>query len=288
MDAVVAIGTSTSDGDTRWFATGFLYMRVKDRTGPGLVGWPYLVSNRHVFDGLPAAKIRCNPTGPEPAKEFDIELVRSDGSPTWTTPEDASIDVAVLPVDFAGLTNEGMKVDLFQDAHGAAIAELAQGGVSEGDGVFVLGFPMGMVGGDRSAVIVRTGAIARIGDLLAGATKDFLVDAAVFPGNSGGPVLLCPTMTAIQGTASHDKSLLIGIVKSYTPYLDFAASQQTGRIRVVFEENSGLAAVHPVDFIEQAIDRHQAELPLDRTAAEEPETVPDAGDSHSPARRWRP
>jgi hypothetical protein len=42
-------------------------------------------------------------------------------------------------------------------------------------------------------------------------------------------------------------------VQSYVPYQDLAVSLQTKRPRVVFEENSGLAAVHPVDLIEETI-----------------------------------
>src|ERR1019366_8874960 len=59
-----------------------------------------------------------------------------------------------------------------------------------------LGFPLQLVGGERNYVIVRHGTIARIGDMLAGTNKNFLVDTFIFPGNSGGPVILKPEMMA--------------------------------------------------------------------------------------------
>ena len=47
-----------------------------------------------------------------------------------------------------------------------------------------------------------------------GANKEFLVDAFVFPGNSGGPVVSKPEALAITGTKSQDYAYLIGIVVS--------------------------------------------------------------------------
>ena len=75
----------------------------------------------------------------------------------------------------------------------------------------------------------------------------------VFPGNSGGPVVLCPSRIAIDGTSPIMKSVLIGIVKSYVPYNDIAVSQQTNRPRIVFEENSGLTSVESVDAILETV-----------------------------------
>jgi hypothetical protein len=126
-------------------------------------------------------------------------------------------------------------------------------GISEGDGVFLLGFPMGLVGETRNVVVVRQGSIARIRDCLELKAKDFLIDCAVFPGNSGGPVVTRPEITAIQGTKPASAAHLVGIVSSYLPYQDVAISRQTRRPRVIFEENSGLASVFPVDYIEEIV-----------------------------------
>jgi S1-C subfamily serine protease len=125
--------------------------------------------------------------------------------------------------------------------------------VTEGDFIYVLGFPMGIVAKDRQYVILRQGVIARIRDLFENRNTDFVVDAVVFPGNSGGPVILKPEVISITGTKSNPKAGLIGIIKSYIPYQDVAISQQTNRPRVVFEENSGLSLVEPVDHILETI-----------------------------------
>lgn len=46
------------------------------------------------------------------------------------------------------------------------------------------------------------------------------------------------------------------MVKGYMPYTDPALSRQTGKVRVSFEENSGLATVIPVEAIQTAIAAH--------------------------------
>ncbi len=50
------------------------------------------------------------------------------------------------------------------------------------------------------------------------------------------------------------------MVKAYVPYHDVAVSRQTEKPRVIFEENSGLAEVIPVDFIRETIQKHREGL----------------------------
>jgi len=75
----------------------------------------------------------------------------------------------------------------------------------------------------------------------------------VFPGNSGGPVVSAPSLNAIQGTKAQDRTCLIGVVRGYLPYNDVAISQQTGQVRKISQENSGLAEVLPMDYVDETI-----------------------------------
>jgi hypothetical protein len=134
-------------------------------------------------------------------------------------------------------------------------------GVSAGDGIFVLGFPMNLAGKQRNYAIVRPGAIARVTDLIESATTMLMIDSHVFPGNSGGPVILEPSMMSISGTKYNNSAYLLGIARDYIPYTDVAISPQTGHTRVSFEENSGLADVVPVDRINEAIKAWRDSLP---------------------------
>ena len=121
----------------------------------------------------------------------------------------------------------------------------------EGDEVYTLGFPLGLAGDERNDVIVRQGVVARIGDWYDGRSDSFLIDASVYPGNSGGPVIAKPTLFSYIETRPYPK--LIGMVSGYVPYQDFARSDQTGELVSVSTENSGLARVVPMDKVHETV-----------------------------------
>lgn len=258
IDCVVAIGT-TIESQTKWVGTGFLFGKVLEKTEDGLNKYNvYLVTNKHVLKNLEMALVRFNPQTDQSAKDYPLALKDKNGKYIWTGHPDPEIDVAVIPVNIHKVREEGMKCSFFEsDKHTLTVEELIKDEATEGDFAFVMGFPMGIIAKDRQHVFVRGGVIARIRDLFEKRGKDFVIDAFVFPGNSGGPVISRPEVTSIQGTKSSNKSRLIGIVKSYIPYIDVAISQQTNRPRITFEENSGLTKVEPVDHILQTIEEFE-------------------------------
>jgi hypothetical protein len=186
--------------------------------------------------------------------DYAVPLIARSGKLKWVGHPNDSTDVAAISVPVNLLREQQTLFAYFRsDQHIAGKEKLRQNELTEGDRVFVLGFPMGLVDPARQYVICRGGVIARIRDYLEDKANDFLVDATVFPGNSGGPVILCPSALAIQGTKAIEKAELIGVVKSYVPYQDLAISSQTHAPRIMFEENSGLAAVDPIDAILETV-----------------------------------
>jgi hypothetical protein len=180
----------------------------------------------------------------------------------WFTHRDPSVDVAAARINWKLLLDQGINVNFIPNDEFAADTKKMQDiGVSAGDPIFVVGFPMNLAGQQRNYAIVRPGAIARVTDLIESAAGTLLIDSHVFPGNSGGPVILQPNLVAIQGTKSNNVAYLIGIVSDYISYTDVAVSTQTQRPRVTFEENSGLADVIPVDRINEAIKSWRDSLP---------------------------
>lgn len=160
----------------------------------------------------------------------------------------------MVPINAQLLQREGIRFEFFRDdEHVATLEDLNTQGVSEGDGAFALGFPMGLVGGTRNFVVVRQATVARIRDAIAGHSPEILLDSFSFPGNSGGPIVLRPEITRITGTKSPTKALLFGVMQGYLPYQDVAVSRQSGNERVVFEENSGLAKVVPIHYAREAM-----------------------------------
>lgn len=85
-------------------------------------------------------------------------------------------------------------------------------------------------------------------------THNLIVDIQNFPGNSGSPIITRPEVVAIQGTKFFSKSVLLGIVHSYFHYSEQLISSQTKRVVEIRTENSGLALVHPVEYIREVVD----------------------------------
>jgi hypothetical protein len=219
----------------------------------------FLVTAKHVVQDFilnnRTLSVRVNPKDASSSvRQFEIANEPQPGSGTWFCHPNPKVDIAAVPVNFNYLKEQGIEPGaIASDLAVADRAKLAELEVTAGDGVFVLGFPMGLSGVQRNYVIVRQGAIARISELLDKMSPTFMLDALVFPGNSGGPVILRPDMTSITGTKSQTNSYLIGVVIDYRPYIDTAISIQTKRPRISFEENSGLADVLPVDVVNEAI-----------------------------------
>jgi S1-C subfamily serine protease len=239
-------------------ASGFLYGFAADaETDPAKHMYEvYLVTNRHVLANHAEVAVRLNPVKvTDLVKEISIALKDEKGNDLWISHPDPLVDISVVHLNARWLQDQALQSSFFaNDKHAADRAKLKEIGISAGDGVFVLGFPMGLTGtAQRSYVIARKGSIARISDALGGAPTTFLIDALVFPGNSGGPVVSATDINAIEGTKAQGRAYLIGVVRGYLPYTDVAISQQTGQPRMLSQENSSLAEVIPIDYVNEAI-----------------------------------
>ena len=261
LNTVVALGRSSPDGTVQYIATGFLYGYPSGRTDENgeRLYWLYLVTNRHVFEGAADRNIsfqaRFNKPSGSGATVYNLPLRDHDGSTRWTVHPDPDADVAALRINPDLLKADGIEFEFFAADKSTFTREQAQDvGVSEGDGIFVLGFPLGQAGDERNYAIVRQGIIARVQDWIAGDASTFLIDSFIFPGNSGGPVLLKPEHVSIRGTKSNSRCGVIGMISSYMPYQEIAVSEQTGRRRMVFEENSGLGIVVPHDVVHSTVE----------------------------------
>jgi len=263
LDTVVAIGVGDDPTKRHWIGTGFIYGRfvekIANREAKNYRLW--LITNKHVLKDYRDVYIKFNSAQDTQSKDYKVPLIARNGRVRWVGHPTESVDVAAIHLYAKFLEKEERRFAFFQsDSHTMNRENMRAAGVTEGDHVFVLGFPMGLVKAERQYVICRGGCIARVRDFVEGETSDFLIDAPVFPGNSGGPVILCPSTLAIEGTNPINKADLVGIVKAYVPYIDMAVSQQTLRARITFEENSGLATVESVDSIIETVELGEKRL----------------------------
>jgi S1-C subfamily serine protease len=263
VDSVIALGRYESrvpGQPAEWTteASGFLYGFAMDKEADKAkhMYTIYLVTNRHVLANHSQVAVRFNPAKTSDlVKEVSIALKDERGNDIWISHPNPLIDISVVRLSATWLKEQALQTAFFtNDTNAADKAKLKEIGTAIGDGIFVLGFPMGLTGtAQRSYAIARQGAIARISDALDGGATTFLIDALVFPGNSGGPVVSTANVNAIEGTKSQDRAYLIGVVRAYLPYSDVAISQQTGQVRMISQENSGLAEVVPIDYVNETI-----------------------------------
>ena len=254
LDALVALGVPMEDGNVQYTATGFLYGIPSGEDKRYRI---FLVTNRHVIEGKNGLKARMNLSEGSTSQTYDIPL--GPDSATTLAVHDGH-DVAAIAINARLLKEAGIALDFIKEEQGVTLEKAEDLEVSEGDGVFILGFPMGLAGEDRNYAIVRQGVVARARDWLKGTSQGILIDAFIFPGNSGGPVITKPENFSIKGTKNNSRALLLGMVSSYLPYEDIAVSKQTGRVRVIFQENSGLATVVPVDVIRETVEAANKKL----------------------------
>ncbi len=161
--SVVGIETSQVAQDTPTEETELLFgipRFRKDGIGSGVIVDPegYVVTNNHVID-----------------KVSEITLKLSDGTPVRdvrVVGRDPLTDLAILKIEGGPFT---------------AAAWGDSGDLEVGDAVLAVGNPYGLDRTVTSGIISATGRRARISPL---AHQDFLqTDAAVNPGNSGGPLV---------------------------------------------------------------------------------------------------
>lgn len=119
--------------------------------------------------------------------------------------------------------------------------------------IFFLSFQPGVEIKNEVSPIIRTGVISRIDK-----DKTFYIDGSAFPGNSGSPVFFKPSPITFreEGITLSGNELggkFIGIIGAYVPYSEYAVSLQTGKPRVIFEENTGLSLVWSVDYLKEIL-----------------------------------
>ena len=184
LNTVVALGCPDENQGIRFSATGFLYAYPTgevDKNGDKTF-WTFLVTNRHVFEKIfqdsEVLSTRFNKRDATGSGEYSVARKNAD----WTSHPNPECDVAVLGVNPDKFREDNIQLEFFYDERALTREQATTHGVSEGDGVFILGFPLGQAGDERNYVIVRQGIIGRAQHWLKGNAITFLIDASIFPG----------------------------------------------------------------------------------------------------------
>ena len=262
--SVITIQRLDSLGNPYHWGTGFLWFNNEDKCN-------VLITNRHVLEPLDEngnkiqlkeVYVKTNITEElkEPLKlqknawgVFRIPL-RDSNVIYWTGHPNPNIDIAAMyfpPLD--SLHRKLLKISnaLFIPKS----LRLAFDSLELADQVLFFGFPLGLGTESNPRTFIRYGMIANI-DF---ENKSFYLDAQVFAGSSGSPVVHTGLSLGDIGNSQRSRKL-IGIIVGFKP-VQLKKIIMNGKINQVTSdtiavENSGLAWVHSTDLIEETVLAH--------------------------------
>jgi len=233
------------------FATGFVIgFLLKDDPEPSKKLYSlFLLTNRHVFQDASVLYARFDQKDVGQTKRFSILLKDKNGT-KWFAHKDPQVDIAMLAINPKMLDENNIDWGFIDEESVAYPENFNDIGIALGDSVFLAGFPMGLSGLKNNYAIVRSGILARIDEEIIESEKAILIDATVFPGNSGGPVFLRPEQLFLNESKAVQKAYLLGVVSRYRYYMEPLYSHQLNppAVAAISIENSGLASIVPMNF----------------------------------------
>jgi V8-like Glu-specific endopeptidase len=184
MHATVQLEQPLGNG-TRTVGTGFLISEVAADGTPRTV----LVTANHVFRQMPGQVARIgyrieNADGSWSYSPQSLRIRDAAGHELWT--HHPARDVAAISIS---APPEFAKAAIPED-YLASDDTFSKYKVEAGDEMMALGFPRGLAANQAGFPILRSGRVASYPVAPAKIFPTFLLDFAVFPGNSGGPVFM--------------------------------------------------------------------------------------------------
>lgn len=233
-------------GEPSYFATGMLL---------NLEGVHHLITAKHVVVERASGKLTTKVSDENLSLFFNlknggigsrsISEIKASFKVDWMFHKNPEVDIAIIPFGLNVKIDDvkTLQKELFYEDE---IAELLD--------VFYLAYQPGTKHINRISPIFRVGTISLINE-----DETFYIDGSAFPGNSGCPVFIKPSVSRydkdgnwkLGGDSIGGKFL--GIVGEYLPYVDVAVSMQTNRARVRFEENTSLSRIWPIKFIDEIV-----------------------------------
>ncbi|MFH1984430.1 MAG: serine protease [Pseudomonadota bacterium] len=169
-----------------------------------------LVMAAHILESMPGEKAVLHARVHDGDRWRKVPwpiTIRHQGRALWT--RHPAVDIAALRVALPQGSSERVPaIDL-----AATDADYHRFGIQPGEAVMVLGFPLAMGSGDAGFAVLRGGRVASYPLTPIRAEKTFLVDFPVFPGNSGGPVIMESAGRELSdGTRAGRVQILLGVV----------------------------------------------------------------------------
>ena len=156
---------------------------------------PLIVTNKHVVRGMTTGMFKLTKADangkPIHKDHFQIQIDKFEQS--WLFHPDNNVDLCVLPV--ANILNiaQAHGVSLFYRSFDETIIPNKEqlNTLDAVEEILMIGYPNGLWDSVNNMPIVRKGITATDIKFDYDGRKEFLIDAACFPGSSGSPVLIC-------------------------------------------------------------------------------------------------
>jgi len=241
----VRIETTTPDGIGAGTAFIFNYRQEEKQ-------YLFLITNKHVIRGAIKGRFfftLSDGQAPQIGKRFDVEM--NEFEQRWHGHPDPEIDVAAMPlVPILKEIERAGKTVFFRSITDSLIPSTEQ--VNELDAieeVMFIGYPNGIFDSKNLMPVVRRGTTATHLQIDYEGKPLFLIDASVFPGSSGSPVLIVNTGGyATRGAFNvGNRVLFLGIVSSV------AIREEQGQITFITSPVAQIPVVRTQQMIDLGI-----------------------------------
>ncbi|SEQ88647.1 Trypsin-like peptidase domain-containing protein [Nitrosomonas sp. Nm51] len=175
----------------------------------------FIVTNRHLVESVQrGGLVFTQKRNGQPifGKRFQLNI--DDFSHAWYMHPDPEIDLAIIPLRPLEQAANDQGVELYYHTIDSRLAPdaITLSALDVPEEVFFIGYPSGVWDQVNLMPIFRRGTTATPIALEFEGRKEFLIDAAVFPGSSGSPVFVNPSDTLRMTRPTNRKLIFAGIV----------------------------------------------------------------------------
>jgi hypothetical protein len=208
--STVRVETTGPSGGGTGTAFGFVYTQ-------GNNNWPFFVTNKHVVAGAASGRLIFNADrGGQPSLGDRVEITIADFERGWFGHPNPSIDIAVMPCQpiLQQAQDQGRPVYFVPIPHTAIPPDAVLQELGAIEEILFVGYPIGIHDRVNLLPVVRRGVTATPLQVDYEGRPVFLIDASVFPGSSGSPVVICNQggFATRHGFAVGSRFMLLGVV----------------------------------------------------------------------------
>ncbi len=229
----IQIETEYPDGSAG-SGTGFLFKFFQNIEQNTFV--PFIITNKHVVEGAIKGRLiftkRDNNNDPIDQDHFPVEII-SDFAASWRYHPNSDVDLCSMPISL--IISEAEKA-----GHNLFFAYLEKSFIPNSEQlndlyaleeIIMVGYPIGIWDSYNNKPILRKGITATHPKFNYEGRKEFMIDAACFPGSSGSPVVIYND----SGYLNREGVLLVGQQRFLFLGVLYAGPQYSanGEIKVV-------------------------------------------------------